>query len=442
MKQAVLAAALAAAVSFSTAASAAAPKAASLDDVLARLSALEQRVGEVEARNAVLEKENAELKSHDERVDATQDYLKAQTKDLRQQAATTSVDSSKVKGADWATRIKWKGDLRYRNEGIKTENTPQRTRDRIRARFGFDATVTDTISAGLQIASGADDPRSSNQTLTGQQSRKAIGLDLAYFDWKFAQGWKLTAGKMKYPYVRPGNSLFYDGDLNPEGFAVNFEHGMWFGSAYNFWLTERSTRADSNLAGAQFGARIPMGSKSNLMLAASYYDLGAGQGRCDLFGNAGNGNTTVTSTTAPCAAGNTAQLVFDYNVIMGLAEFNTVVGGRPLQFFADYANNSGADNGLDTAYAAGFLYGKASDARTFEFGAMYQSVQKDALYGQFVDSDFADGRTDGDGAVFRLGYAPVKNWTLNATYFMNTLNRDVGTQLDYGRWQLDFNAKF
>lgn len=441
MKQAVLRAAATAVFSFSAAVSAAVPKAASLDDVLARLSALEQRVNEVESRNAQLEKENTELKTHDDRVDATQDYLKAQTKDLRAQTAGLLNDTSKVRGTDWASKIKIKGDLRYRNERIKTENVDPRVRDRIRARFGFDAAVTDSISASIQLATGGDDPRSSNQTLTGQDSRKSIGLDLAYFDWRFAPGWKLTAGKMKYPFARPGSSLLYDGDINPEGFAVGFERGMWFGSVYNFWLTERSTRADSNLAGAQFGARIPIGN-SNLTLAASYYDLGAGQGRCDLFGNSANGNTTVVTTAAPCAAGNNQSLAFDYNVVGALAEFNTKLVGRPLQLFADYANNSKADNGLDTAYSVGFLYGKASDARTWEFGALYQSVQKDALYGQFVDSDFADGRTDGDGEVIRFGYAPVKNWTLNATYFINTLNRDVGTQLDYGRWQLDFNAKF
>jgi hypothetical protein len=442
VKQAVLGAAVAAVLSFSTGALAATDKQTALDDVLARLATLEQRVSQVEARNSELETENTELKAKADRAEATQDYLKAQTKELRATSAGLINDTSKVKGTDWASKIKLKGDLRYRNEGIKTENAASRTRDRIRARIGIDAVVTDTLSAGFQLATGADDPRSSNQTLTGQDSRKSFGLDLAYLEWRFAQGFKLTAGKMKYPFVRPGSSLFYDGDINPEGFAVSFERGIWFGSAYNFWLTERTARADSNLAGAQFGARIPIGSASNLTLAAGYSDLGAGQGRCDLFGNASNGNTTIATTVAPCAAGNNLSLAYDYNVTEGLAEFNTTVWKLPLQVFADYAHNDGAKSGLDTAYAAGFLLGKAGNNKTWELGYLYQKVEKDALYGQFVDSDFADGRTDGDGSVVRFAYAPVKNWTLNATYFLNTLNRDVGTQLNYNRWQLDFNAKF
>ena len=442
MKQAVLGAAVAAVVSLSTAADAAPAKQPSLDEVLARLSTLEARVGQVEARNAQLESENAELKTKSERTEATQDYLKVQTKELRAQSAGLLNDTSKVKGTDWASKIKFKGDLRYRNEGIKTQNVVTRIRDRIRARVGLDAVVTDTLGVSLLFATGNDDPRSPNQTLTGQGSRKTFGLDQAYFDWRFAPGWKLTGGKMKYPFVRPGQSVLYDGDYNPEGLAVSFERGIWFGSAYNFWLTERSTRADSAMMGAQFGARVPIGAASNLVLAASYHDLTASQGRCDLFGNASNGNTTVPVTTGPCSATNNLALAFDFNITEAMAEFNTTIGTWPLQVFADYANNNKADNGLDTAYAAGVLFGKASNAMTWEFGYMYESVQKDALFGQMTDSDFADGRTDGDGSVITVGFAPVKNWTLNAKYFLNTLNRDVGTELDYGRWQLDFNAKF
>ncbi len=80
--------------------------------------------------------------------------------------------------------------------------------------------------------------------------------------------------------------------------------------------------------------------------------------------------------------------------------------------------------------------------KTWEAGLFYQEIDKDALFGQLVDSDFGDGKTDTEGWVFKAGYAPVKNFTMNATYFMNTLNKDVGTELDYDRLQLDLNYKF
>ena len=59
-----------------------------------------------------------------------------------------------------------------------------------------------------------------------------------------------------------------------------------------------------------------------------------------------------------------------------------------------------------------------------------------------MDSDFGNGNTDSEGWVLKAGYAPVRNFTFNATYFMNTLNKDVGTELDYDRLQLDMNYKF
>ena len=57
-----------------------------------------------------------ELKAVVERRDAETEYLKAQTKDLREEAAVATNEISKVKGTDWAKNVKLKGDLRYRHE--------------------------------------------------------------------------------------------------------------------------------------------------------------------------------------------------------------------------------------------------------------------------------------------------------------------------------------
>ena len=95
----------------------------------------------------------------------------------------------------------------------------------------------------------------------------------------------------------------------------------------------------------------------------------------------------------------------------------------------------------------GALFGTASNARSWELGASYQVIEKDALFAQLIDSDFAAGVSDAEGWVLRGGYAPMRNWVLNATYYLNTRNRDVPTSagqrdIDYDRLQLDFNVKF
>ena len=78
---------------------------------------------------------------------------------------------------------------------------------------------------------------------------------------------------------------------------------------------------------------------------------------------------------------------------------------------------------------------------------LHQSLEKDALFAQLIDSDFGGGLTDTEGFVVRAGYAPVRNWVINASYFVNKLNVDVAnsvaqTEVDYDRLQVDFNVKF
>ena len=118
------------------------------------------------------------------------------------------------------------------------------------------------------------------------------------------------------------------------------------------------------------------------------------------------------------------------------------VGALPVELFADYGRNSAADDGLDTAYNFGVLVGKANAPGRWEFGVFRQKVEKDALFAQLIDSDFGGGTTDSEGWIVRGAFAPTRNWTLNATYFINQRNVDVGTEADYDRLQLDFNVKF
>jgi len=423
-----------------------------LEALRAEFAGLRERIERLEAANAQLATENAELRAAAEEGDPVVDYLKSQVREQREETAKLTADAEKVRGADWAAKFKWKADLRYRFETLEGDTLAKRERERFRLRAGFEARATDHLLLVAQLASGGADPRSSNQTLSGQFDREALGIDLAYFEWTPAPGYRVTGGKMKNPLVRPAD-LFWDNDLNPEGISLGFERGPWFGSANYWYLAERAglstagasfatKGAEATATVAQLGYRLPLGSLSTLTLAANYLDLGGAQGRCDLFGNSGNGNSTTTVTTAPCSATNNAALTYDYQVSGLQAQFDSTFGLLPFSAFAEYAKNDGAANGLDTAWAVGASLGKAANTNTWEISYLYQSVDKDALYGMFVDSDFADGRTDGKGSVIRLGYAPVKNWTLNATLFLNKRNFNSAAPLDYRRVQLDFNVKY
>ena len=135
---------------------------ADVQAIEAQMKALAERLNKLETSNTQLQSENEQLKAVVERREAEVDYLKSQTKELREESAVAANEIGKVKGADWATKIKFKGDLRLRNENIESErlvaaspatvppsadvvDANDRNRTRIRARFGFDATVTDNV---------------------------------------------------------------------------------------------------------------------------------------------------------------------------------------------------------------------------------------------------------------------------------------------------------
>jgi hypothetical protein len=421
-----------------------------LTDIRNQLRDLLERVDRLEQQNETLRAQNEALQVEGE-------YLESGSQDLRNEATTEKAPPRDAEAPSWTDRVAFGGDLRYRHEQISDDtvddsgvSSATRYRDRIRARLNAQVQATEDVSVGIGFATAeGGDPRSSNQTLGEVFSRKSVDLDLAYFDWSFADRSHLIGGKMKQPFFKPGENLFWDGDINPEGLALTFQRGMLFGSAYSYWLEEVSgpktaRTSDTMLFGGQIGARLEVG-ESNLVLAAQYYDLSAGQGRAPFYNGDPNGNTTIEVGTPPAAV-----LLYDYRVVDLMAELNASWdapwGAVPLQIWAAIAQNQDP-NDLNTAWAAGAGLGDAADGRTWELGAAYHSVEKDALYAQLIDADLGGGLSDANGWVLRAGYAPVKNLTMNVTYFINNRNVDVPnaagqTDVDYDRLQLDFNMKF
>lgn len=422
--------------------SAAASTAEELAEIRAELQSLIQRVDRLEQENVALQAENAALKS---RIGRQVDDLRADARVQRMEPTQRSPEPAKAKGADWASKLSLQGDLRYRYEYISDEardsqgrrRAADRHRDRVRARLSVTARATDDIIVGIGMATAeAGDPRSTNQTLDEVFSRKSLDLDLAYFDWRFAEGAHLIGGKMKQPFKKPSHSAYWDNDINPEGLALTFERGMWFGSAYRYWIDEISggqgTRtSDVMLHGGQLGVKLPVGSTS-LTLAAHYYDLSGGVGRAPFHDGNANGNTTI---------GAVPVLVYDYRVVSLMAELDWMWGRTPVQFWLDTARNQDPDE-HDGAWAAGMVLGKAGSPQRWEAGVAYQKIEKDALFAQLIDSNFGGGSSDSEGWALRAGFAPMRNALLNATYFLNRRNAEGGTPSDYDRLQLDFNVKF
>ncbi|HTE42705.1 MAG TPA: putative porin [Steroidobacteraceae bacterium] len=430
------------------------------------------------AQNASLDqiqRELAEIRAKNERLEAEVEYLKENTKAQRKDAAKEVMDVEALKTS--TSKFTWSGDFRYRNEQIESQPnsiTPEHTqgRDRIRLRLGVSAKINDTITGRFQIATAGGataDPRSTNQTLGEDWSRKSIGIDQAYVDWKALSSLNILLGKMPQPWTRTAGYL-WDGDLTAEGAALKFAKGPLFVNAFYDWLNERhgtgvsSPRSDTKLVGAQVGFK-PVFGTSTLTVAAGYFDLTNVEGEqvsanaaapCTVyngtfFGNSTNGNSTY-------AAGGCTYLLSDFSIVNALAQFDFTAGSFPMSLFVDFQKNLDAKTNLvanetlDTAFAAGVTFNRASAPMSWEVGVIYQKAEADSVFGQFHDSDFGGGRTDTSGFVVRLGFVPAASWILNATLFINEQNNDTGAvtpatgastiDLDYKRLQLDLNYRF
>jgi hypothetical protein len=331
-----------------------------------------------------------------------------------------------------AASLKFAGDLRYRHEAINEELSPERERQRIRARFGVTADVTTNLRVGLTLATGNDDPVSANQTLDGGFARKTFGVDRAYFAWAATNDLSFTGGKIAIPFFRPGNHhLIYDSDLNPEGLALRYDRGNWFANYAGLWVEERGNADDSILLGGQLGYRAALGDGRRLTVGLSYYDYLETRSQTPFWDGAAAGNRLNGA----------GGYLNDFNDAELFAELGLRVGGRPLSIFADYVTNTEVDD-QEAGYALGAAYGEVTRPGTWRIGYVYQRLEADAVIGAFTDSDWAGGGTDGEGHVVDFAYGLRPRVTLGFKYFINDRGMAAGSERDYNRLQADVSFAY
>ncbi len=332
----------------------------------------------------------------------------------------------------WVDRIKLSGDVRLRYEGIDEEFREERNRMRFRSRVGLDAQVSDGISVVLQVATGGDNPTSTNQSFDDGFSAKDIGVRLAYVDWKVSDALSINAGKMKNPLFRAGKApVLWDGDMNPEGIAAKFDSNTFFANAAAFAVGERGSSDDSFLFALQAGGRFKLGDSGKLTAGVGYFAYTNTVGNEPFYDGRARGNSVDLA----------GHYVFDYKVTEAFAQYDTNVSGWPLSVFAHFAQNNEVSD-LDTALAFGARLGSAKDEGDVEFRWIYQDLEADATIGTFVDSDFGGGGMDSDGHIIQARYAFSRQIFFGGTFFVNKKDIAQGNGVDYNRVQIDLEFKF
>ena len=394
----------------------------------AQMMALSERLDRLEAENRELAAANAELsKSSQETavtVAAVSEKTDAVAAEVKEKAAKTS----------WTDTIRWKGDFRYRYEAFNIEGKPNRDRNRVRARAALVADVTPTMEVGLGLASGGDDPVSSNQTLGGGGSTKDIKMDLAYFDWSGLKDTHVYGGKFENYIHRSGkNALLWDSDWRPEGSGIEWNNGTFFANGLGTWIESDSSNGQSFAYLTQAGFKLPIGDALKLTAGVGYHNFdtkgnGSYYGADDDF--FGNSYDPVTNT-----------YLYNYQELELFAELGFDMFGRPMQLFGNWVQNQAADEN-DIAYALGFNYGSAKNKGEWSLGYVYQKLEADSVLGLLTDSDYGGGGTDAKGSVFKGSYALVKNINADFTYFVNDVGLKSGNPIGFRRLQLDLSFKY
>jgi len=395
--------------------------------------------------------EISNLKKQLAELQAKVDRLEARQSEQIEQQVSKAVEAKKMEALPdslkWIENVKISGDFRYRYEGIDSQSGGKWggsvNRNRIRARLNIDGKVNDDIDIGFRLASGSTDPVSTNQTLEDSFSSKALWLDRAFFNWHpgTIQGFNFIGGKMPQPFYRVGgNQLIWDDDLNPEGLAAQYVMGLnesckLYINGGGFWVghADSSSAPESSLWGMQGYLKNTFEDKSYLLGGMSYYAYGNVEGEpnvSSLWGkNSFFGNTSTSG-----------KYKYDFDIVEGFAEYGFEVADYPVTVFGDYAHNTSAPGSKSNGWLIGTVFNKAKKTGSWQFGYDYRDIDTDAVVGQFNDSDFIGGGTNGKGHRFNVVYQLAKNFQAGLTYF---LDKKKSTDEDkYRRLQADLVFKF
>jgi hypothetical protein len=379
---------------------------------------------------------------------------------------------------DWLSRIDWSGDLRVREEsdtfpagnapvavlqafGVNVANSTEADdRLRIRARFGFQATVSDSFSAGLRLATGGvglgSNIGTENQTLGTYEARATVGLDRAYLSYHPLAWLDVSAGVVGNPYFRP-TSLVWADDVSLGGVVLQLHPQLtqnlkFFTTAGAFPIlqvdpTPLNSSSSKWLYAYQSGFDVKFNDSATLSLAAALYDYRNIEG----IPNPTIFSTAYSDTAAPFRQ--TGNTVFDINGLLntqngtqnylfGLAskfhELNVsalldigFIGPVHFIFDGDWVKNLGFNEneiiqrtgfqvdrqirGWQTRFTVGYPSMQQKGAWQGYVG--YRWVQRDATVDAFTDQDFHLGGTDAQGYFLGARYSFVKNTFINLRWF-------------------------
>ncbi len=385
----------------------------------------------------VIENQQIEIQKLQQQLNNKLDSSKADSLKEELQASVkkeVKEETGKFQLPEWTKRITFSGDLRLRWEDrqelksytqdpktskFRETSTYKRDQFRFRLRLVFDAKLSDEFNAVASFGSssplsGTTDNNTtvSNATFTNEFNQKPNFILLAYarYQPKWLEGLQFYGGKFKPPWVQ--TDMFFDPDTAVEGFYEGYKFSKFkpfqpFANLGQFVVNEVSTSADAMMYLYQLGFESDF-DVAKVTLAGSYYDwrdLGSSRIGSTAFGG-GFGNTINSA----------GVLTFDYKITDLIGFFDFKIGKFPVRLFGEYTKNNADKVKYNTAWNAGFRFGKTQKPGDWEFYYQHAYIENDAVVGAFSDGDFYFANREGDKFMFT--YRLLKFLDFRATYFI------------------------
>lgn len=354
----------------------------------------------------------------------------------------------------WLQSTTLQGDIRIRYQDEANGNLPyKRKRARIRARMAIESKVNERSFLYIGLTSGENtDPRSKNQTMTDNFSKKGIYLDYAYAEMMLSRNTAFIAGKIKSPFFI-SNDAIWDSDINQEGFTITHEKNLTSKLKSSlkgglFILKENKDAKDQKLH--YYSAKVDIANARATRkgwIAINQFDFKNIKGAQPL--------PFRPSTTTYIQANTTNSSGYLYNYRVTSIDLDAIdIFETPLSiltmdiksiaiFGSVFKNTAISTSKHNEGYLVGIRVGdeKVSDQGEFQISLSKRYIEKDATLDSYPDSDFYGGATDVKGYKLTFRYGIGYNSNININYFYSkpilTTNKKRERVL-----QVDLNLRF
>ena len=341
-------------------------------------------------------------------------------------------------------RVRMSGDLRLRYQWEDTSNLPPQSRipeeagaARFQGRFGVDVDLDESWSVGVGVASGGDNPRSTNQTFSNGFPSYDARIDYAYARYDYRQQASVLVGKFKNPVYTSAN-LLWDSDIRPEGIMGIYQPGgrgdiRLQGGVLVLNDKEKDIQEDAFMYLLQAHWRWNADNGTRLDIAPAYYFSS------DLQGTPGLTDHAIP-TNSRDSAGN---LLYTYDAATVSAKLSWAPGALVdhLELFGEYVYAPDPDND-NVGWLLGVTAGDSSLNRSgdWRFEYNYRRLEQNAWPEFLQDSDFLFGATAVKGHNLILEMAITPDISLGLEYYLH--GKVIGTDIDQDLLQLDLNLAF